>query len=280
MGLSIRPLASPSDFEAAEDVQAKAWGMAGGRGVTPKEVLIAMHDNGGLVLGAFDGKMMVGLAVMMPGNAGGRAYLYSHQTGVVPEYRSRGVGYLLKQKQREAALESGVGMIAWTFDPIIALNAYFNMGKLGAIARNYHVDYYGRMPDSINDGWPTDRFLAEWYVDPRTRSRISRSARVRPDACSVLKTGGGEPNPRCLDWEVDLKAPQALVRIPGDIVALKRTDPSEALRWRRATREVFSSYFNAGYSAVSVDRRGGALHYVLGRVRLSRNIFDRPGGPS
>lgn len=233
-----------------------------------------MHDNGGLALGAFDGRRMVGFALMMPGTAKGKAYLYSHQTGVIPEYRSSGVGYLLKQKQREAALELGVGMIAWTFDPIIALNAYFNMRKLGTIARNYHVDYYGKMRDSINYGWPTDRVLAEWYVEPQAQSKLAGLTKIRKDAHPVLKTDGAEPHPRCLDWEIDLKAPQALVRIPGDIVALKQADPSEAMRWRQATREVFSSYFRSGYSAVSIDRRRNVLQYVLRRVQLNGNIFD------
>lgn len=274
MSLSIRPLVSPAEYEEAEAVQARAWGSTGRRGITPKEVMIAMQDNGGMVLGAFSKLKMVGVAIMMAGNNRGIPYLYSHQTGVVPEFQSGGVGYMLKQKQKEVASERGVGMIAWTFDPIIARNAYFNVGKLGVVARNYHVDYYGQMNDSINYGWPTDRLLAEWYVDPKIQSRISSYARNGAKAGSVLHAAGAEPYPRCLDWEVDLSARAVLVRIPGDIVTLKKKHPSEAIRWREATRELFLSYFRGGYSTVSVIRRRGKVWYLLAKARLPPNVFE------
>lgn len=274
MSVSIRPLVSPKEYEEAEAVQARAWGSIKGRGITPKEIMIAMQDNGGMVLGAFARGRMVGVAIMMAGNIRGTPYLYSHQTGVIPEYQSAGVGYALKQKQKQVASERGTEMIAWTFDPIIARNAYFNVGKLGAIARNYHVDYYGQMNDSINYGWPTDRFLAEWYVDPKVQTRVASYAREGADATPVLRAAGGEPYPRCLDWGVDLSVPAALIRIPGDIVELKRKLPSEAIRWREATRELFVAYFRAGYSAVSVARRRGKVWYLLAKARLPLNIFE------
>ena len=270
MKLVVRPLSSPSEYEEAEKVQVSAWGMTGDVRPTPKEVMIAMHDNGGLALGAFDGKRMVGFAIMMAAYLRDTSYLYSHMTGVIPEYQSKGVGYLLKQKQKEAAAERGVGLIAWTFDPIIAKNASLNVGKLGTILRNYHVDYYGEMRDSINYGWPTDRVLAEWYLHPGTVPKSVDAGQPY----SPLKTAGTEPYPRCVDWAVARRAKRAFVRIPGDIVELKRKDGSEAIRWREATREVFKAYFGAGYSAVSLVREGGIIGYILEKVRLPKNIFS------
>lgn len=282
MGLVIRPLAIPAEFEKAEELQMSVWGGGDRRIITSKEAMIAMHHNGGLALGAFTGRKMVGFSLMMVGYLKGTVYLYSHQTGVLQECQSKGVGYLLKRKQREVAIARGFKMIAWTFDPIIARNAYFNLGKLGAVARNYHVDYYGNMRDSINYDWPTDRILAEWYVNPAIKSRIASNAKKGEETYSPLRTAGAEPYPKCLDWTVDLKAQQVLVQIPRDIIELKRHDRAEAIRWREATREVFMAYFGAGYSAVSVSNVGGLVKYVLAKVRLPRNIFmglDLPSAP-
>ena len=194
LGVRVRALSNTAEFELAEGVQASAWG-GGDRGVTPKEVLIAIQDNGGLVLGAFDGKQMVGYSLLLMGYKSGNVYMYSHQTGVAKEYQSKGVGYLLKRKQREIALRRGFHMIAWTFDPMIGRNAHFNMKKLGVISRNYLLDYYGPMNDSINWGLPTDRFLCEWFLDSPTPTRIyGLPAGVLPARRSESSRGAA-PNP-------------------------------------------------------------------------------------
>jgi predicted GNAT superfamily acetyltransferase len=273
LGVTVRPLSSRAEFVLAEGVQASAWGV-GDRGVTPKEVLIAIHDNGGLVLGAFDGKSMVGYSLLMPGYRGGTVYMYSHQTGVTKDYQSKGVGYLLKRKQREVALKRGFKMIAWTFDPLIGRNAHFNVKKLGVIARNYMVDYYGPMDDSINWGLPTDRFLCEWYLDSSTQASI-RPYRggVTNETFRVIQRTGAEPYPRCKDWSIDLSAEKVLVDIPRDIVELKKKSLDEARKWREATRDAFQHYFRAGFAAVALLETGGELRYLLAKPRLPDNVI-------
>ena len=274
MRITVRELADPKEYEQAEEVQMSAWGM-GPRGAAPKEVMIAINDNGGLVLGAFDGKKMVGFALTLVGYAAGEAYMYSHMTGVVKEYQSKGVGYLVKQKQREICLERGFRFIAWTFDPIIARNAYFNFNKLGVIARNYHEDYYGPMNDSINAGWPTDRFLCEWFIAPSAQRKVRSYARRPLDKAAVLiDKRGSEPDPLCHEWRVDLGVENALVDIPSDVVGLKARNAEEGRRWRTATREIFQAYFPAGYSAVALLQRGRGLQYLLTKADLPPSIFS------
>lgn len=273
MGIVVRPLSSRAEFEIAEGVQASAWGV-GDRGVTPKEVLIAIHDNGGLVLGAFDRNSMVGYALMMPGYNGKEVYMYSHQTGVRKEYQSKGVGYLLKRKQREVALKRGFKMIAWTFDPMIGRNAHFNMKKLGIVARNYMVDYYGPMNDSINWGLPTDRVLCEWFLETSTQRRIRASTKkVTRETFRVIDRTGAEPYPKCKDWRIDLSVDKALLDIPRDIVALKKKDLDEGKRWREATRDAFQRYFGAGFTAVALIEEKGELRYLLSKPELPENPF-------
>lgn len=273
MRIQVRPLSGPSEFEGAEEVQISAWGMGSrDRAVTPKEMMIAIHDNGGLALGAFDGDTLVGFALLFPGYNGKRVYMYSHQTGVLKEYQSRGVGYLLKQKQREFALKSGIDLIAWTFDPLIARNAYFNFTKLGTIARRYLVDYYGPMQDPANGGWPTDRFLCEWLIEPRQLSSVRSYARgPLRDAHVVIAKSGEEPYPVCRDWQIDLSVRRALLDIPSDVVKLKAADPEKARRWREATREAFLAYFSAGFTAIALIEDGGSKRYLLMKTRLPKS---------
>jgi predicted GNAT superfamily acetyltransferase len=49
----------------------------------------------------------------------------------------------LKLLQREEALDRGIELIEWTFDPLEIKNAYLNIEKLGAIARRYNINQYG-----------------------------------------------------------------------------------------------------------------------------------------
>lgn len=274
----VRPLQDPKEFQQAEEVQMSAWGM-GSREATPKEVMIAINDNGGVVLGAFEGSKLIGFALTLIGYSSGKLYMYSHMTGVSKEYQSRGIGYLLKQKQKEVALERGLDLLAWTFDPIISRNAHFNFNKLGVIARNYFVNYYGPMPDSINLGWETDRFLSEWYVKDRgPKNPPPPGSENLRDAHVAIKKGGQEPFSRCLDWEVDITARRVLVDIPSDVVALKAADPEEGKRWRVGTREVFLKYFGAGFTAVALLESPKEYRYLLTRARLRKNIFLHSAG--
>ena len=52
--------------------------------------------------------------------------------------------------------------IAWTFDPLVSRNAYFNLAKLGATAAEYLPNFYGGMNDAINGDGDTDRLLVQW----------------------------------------------------------------------------------------------------------------------
>jgi chorismate synthase len=81
----VRELEGPTEFIEAERVQKQAWGMSDLM-VTPKEIMIAIRDNGGLVLGAFDEGKLIGFALSFPGYRKGKLFMYSHQTGVAKEW--------------------------------------------------------------------------------------------------------------------------------------------------------------------------------------------------
>lgn len=241
--------------------------------VTPKEIMIAIASNGGIVLGAFDGEDMIGVSVALPGRRHGGMYMYSHITGVSRKWQSRGIGRILKEKQRELSAERGYKLVAWTFDPIIARNAYFNFVKLGVVSRTYFANYYGSMNDSINFGWETDRFLAEQFLDKKIMRMIRGSGNPMSAAHSAIKSRQTGAYLKCLDWSIDLKAPSVLVDVPKDVLAMKSSHAEEAVRWRLATREVFQTYFDKGFTAVRLLEQIGGFSYLLKKVPLPTNIF-------
>src|SRR5262249_14543561 len=107
--------------------------------LSPVRHLVVTKNAGGFSLGAWDGHRLAGVTLSVPANISGRRAYYSHMTGVRTEYQAHGIGARLKWAQRQRALSEGIDYIRWTFEPVKARNAYFNLEKLGATAREYKV---------------------------------------------------------------------------------------------------------------------------------------------
>ena len=109
----------------------------------------------------------------MPGVRDGKPFQWSHMLGVEAGYRNTGLGRRLKLEQRRLVMASGLDLIAWTFDPLQALNAHLNFAKLGTTAREYHQDAYPDSTSALHAGTPTDRLVAEWWL---RSERVVRAA--------------------------------------------------------------------------------------------------------
>ena len=109
--------------------------------LSPVRHLVVTRNAGGHSLGAWDGEKLAGFTLSVPAYINGRRAIYSHMTGVRPEYQSVGVGASLKWAQRARALADGIDYIRWTFEPAKARNAFFNLEKLGASVREYRVNF-------------------------------------------------------------------------------------------------------------------------------------------
>src|ERR1700680_5146567 len=195
--VEVRLVRSHDEFAACEAMSRDIWGAAQ-RNVVPRELLLTMQLNGGLVHGAFlpDGRL-VGFCFAFAGVRDGQLRLCSHQLGVLPQFRSAGIGIALKQAQGRDARRLGYQLVSWTFDPLEARNAYINLHRLGCVARLYHRNHYGVMEDELNRGLPSDRFEAEWWL------RTPKPATPPGEPMVVLRVAGdGEP-----------------VRQPGDLNA-------------------------------------------------------------
>jgi predicted GNAT superfamily acetyltransferase len=209
------------------------------------ELLRALAHAGCYVVGAYAGTRMVGASAGFF-TAPPTLALHSHITGVAPGREHRGVGFALKVHQRAWAVARGLATVVWTFDPLVARNAWFNLAKLGAAATGYLEDFYGPMTDAINAGTASDRLLLTWRLqDPAVAAACAGTPR-RPAV-----PDGAEP---ALEIGPDLEpvarttgAPAVTVAVPPDV---ERLDPDQRRAWRAAVREALGGRL-AGGAAVT-----------------------------
>ena len=179
--IEIRPLQEHAEFAEAVRLQRTIWGFEDLE-LLPVRFFVVANKVGGQTIGAFDGNRMVGFLLGIPGlKPGGAVYMHSHMMGVLAEYRNGGVGRALKLAQRTDALEQGVKLIEWTFDPLQIKNAFFNIERLGAVVSRYVLNQYGITSSALQAGLPTDRCIAEWYLDSvRVRATIEAIPTAKP----------------------------------------------------------------------------------------------------
>ncbi len=266
----LRRLQSHDDYKACERLQQQAWDFSDGLDVIPLTNLVTAQKWGGLVLGAFDesgelGGFCYGFLGRDP--ADGRLLHCSHMLAVDERARNAGLGARLKWAQRDYALEQGLDVIVWTYDPLESVNACLNFGKLGGLSDDYQINLYGETTSRLHEGTPTDRLTLKWMIDsPRVERRaegergpvaiaVATDDIDAPWALQVDGWGPGEP-------ALDLDARRVRCRIPVSVQQVKEADAGAAVAWREATRAVFTGYFERGYFArecvrVAGDAAGG-----------------------
>jgi len=159
----LRNCTALEEFHLCVALQKEVWGFSDAE-LVPLRIFSLAPKIGGQVVGAWDGETFVGYAMAIPGNRYGRPYLHSHMVAVKEGYRNSGLGRRLKLFQREDAIARGYELMEWTFDPLEIKNSYFNLERLGAIARRYNVNQYGITNSPLQGNLPTDRLVAEWWM--------------------------------------------------------------------------------------------------------------------
>ena len=175
--ITIRKCNGLEELRRAVALQKEVWNFTDAE-LVPLRLFVVAEKVGGQVLGAFDAGEMVGFALAVPGVRGGHSYLHSHMLAVRKEYRNGGLGRRIKLFQREEALERGIELIEWTFDPLEIKNAYLNIERLGAIARRYTINQYGITTSPLQGGLPTDRLIAEWWLRSRRVEHLLKEGSV------------------------------------------------------------------------------------------------------
>ena len=159
--------------------------------LVPVRIFVLANKIGGHVIGAFDENVLVSFALALPGIRNGHTYLHSQMLAVRQQYRDAGLGRRMKLFQREDALARGFELMEWTFDPLEIKNAYLNIEKLGAIARRYNVNQYGITSSPLQGGLPSDRLVAEWWMQSRRVGRVLATVRGHFKSASAHRRSRG-----------------------------------------------------------------------------------------
>jgi predicted GNAT superfamily acetyltransferase len=146
----------------------------------------------------------------------------------------------LKWGQREKSLELGVKFIKWTFQPVLARNAFFNLEKLGAVIPHYEPNFYGTdYPEGGKTlGLDSDRLFAEWHLETKKVIALSKAEKyVEP----------GEV--------------RQAIEIPKNWNELVKTDLKEAIDQQQRIKGEFEKAFDEGLVARGFDRENA--RYLL-----------------
>jgi chorismate synthase len=227
--IAIRHLQTREELDDCVAFQHAIWGPTFNE-VVPRTILLIVGKLGGIVAGAFEDDRLIGFVFGLTGLKDGRLVHWSDMLAVDPACRDHGIGRQLKAFQRDAVVARGVTEMYWTYDPLVARNAHFNINRLGAEIVEYVPDMYGTTGSALHGNVPTDRFVVRWGL---TESPV-QARETRPG---------------------DLR-----VSIPG--VA----DAAATAEWRARTRADFLAAFADGYRVVGFARDGDQAYYTLTRV--------------
>lgn len=232
-GVEVREL-NGDEIALAQEVVGEVWGR---QQIPQSNLLRAFAHAGSTLLAAVVDERPVGMTLGFLGWTGG-LHLHSHMTAVVPSHLSSGVGYALKLSQRAVCLREGIDEVRWTYDPLVARNARFNLVKLGAVVMALHPNFYGAMDDIVNAGEDSDRFEVSWMLE--SRRVLAALARQPQPAADVVRSHA----------------------IPRDYTTLSRTDPAAAKAARAAARDAVLAAQGEG---LAVEWEDGAYRFTRPR---------------
>lgn len=233
----VRTLTELTELQGAAALLGDIWGVPDKPPMTA-ELLRALAKADSYVAAAYDGATMVGVCVGFHSAPAART-MHSHIAGVTPAMAGRHVGFALKLHQRAWCLERGITLIEWTYDPVVARNAYFNLGKLGARVAEYLPDFYGVMGDGINRHDQSDRILVHWSLETA----------VVADACAGTPVRPVVPPGAAASW----------VAVPHDVELLRLVDLEQARSWRLKVREQLTTALATGGQVEGFDKERGYL---------------------
>jgi len=241
--IEVRECRTFEELDACVELQREVFGYTDLE-ISPRRYLILSRRAGGWTLGAFDQDRLVGFVHHLVAVRGASEIIgYSHMMAVAREFQNRGVGARLKWAQRERAISEGRSYITWTWNPMHARNAHFNLNRLGVTVHSYAPNFYGPERSGQGDGPPyidSDRLFADWDLN---------STRV------AARASGKLPGP--------LPDPIDTIEIPSDWNALLRQDQSAARREQQRVRSEFQRAFAAHLVCAGFQRDAARPRYLL-----------------
>src|SRR4051812_2698903 len=242
--VDIREVSTIKDFDACIRLQREAFGLPDLE-ISPRRHLIVSNRAGGWTLGAFVDSKLIGFVHHLAAVKDDFIFGYSHMMAVDATFQNKGVGAQLKWAQRTRALNEGRDYIKWTFEPMRARNAHFNLNRLGVVVREYAANFYGTdysthpAEQGSVSGLDSDRLFASWDLnDPRVEAFSRREEFALGDA-------------------------ERTVEIPADFAALLKSDPESAKREVQRVRNEFVQTLSEGFVCRAFDRHSERPRYLF-----------------
>jgi predicted GNAT superfamily acetyltransferase len=234
--ITVRHCSTLEEYDECVRLQLVTWGADQ---VVPVPLFVVARETGGQTLGAFAGDQMVGFTLGLAGIHDGKPIIHSHMTAVLAEFRDRGIGRMLKLAQRNDCLSRDIHLVEWTFDPLELKNAHFNINRLGAVVKRYIPNCYGITESPLHAGLPTDRLMAEWYLDSPRVNAVMRGEIPRASRAAMRIT------------------------IPQEISERKQIDPAAGERVQSEMRARFLEYTSKGFVVTGLEIGPRDASYVL-----------------
>lgn len=267
--IDVRPLRTAEDYAACVALQMATWG-AGFREAVPATILRIAQRLGGVATGAFaaDGTLL-GFVFGMTGVEDGAVVHWSDMLAVRDDLRNHGIGRRLKLHQRDAVRAAGATRMYWTYDPMLARNAHFNLTRLGARVVEFVPDMYGADTGSALHGDSgTDRFIVVWPLAARGDAPAPASAPDDAQDAPILNDGaadGRDAEPARIARDMP---PRVRVEVPSDVLAVQQASPARAAHWRATGRHALQWALAHGYAVERFVHDAAAERgfYVLART--------------
>lgn len=260
MKVELRNLTTHEEMNDCLRLQGEIWGLSDLGKTSPVTLssLTVTCPRTGFLLGWFIEDRMIATTIIMgtlePGTVFGRMF------GILAGYRNSGIGYEIHRTLFPFLVSNGASRMVWAYEPLEGRNANLYLNKSGGVVFSYRPDFYQDV-DAMSAGIPADRFLVRSDLDsPRTKTALSTGLPTLPVEKALdrfpVATGSSLPDEDCV-----------LVRIPGELQDVKRTDPAGATAFRTETRAIFLEYINRrGYcsrSLISGMTDGARVNYYL-----------------
>lgn len=269
VGIEIRHVRTHAEFVACVDLQMATWG-AGFREAVPATILKISQRLGGVTAGAFaDDGALLGFVFGMTGVEHGDIVHWSDMLAVRPDMQNHGLGRRLKAFQREAVRALGATRMYWTYDPLVARNAHFNLNRLGARVSEYVPDMYGADTGSaMHSGFGTDRFIVVWPVGAGDDEGVPEPRPEDAPGAPILNDGVAEGRTVDVARFAATHPPHVRVEIPADVFRVHAASLADAVRWRGSTRRALQWALAHGYAVerLTFDRASQRCFYLLART--------------
>ena len=270
MNITIRNLHSNKEYFEIIELQKIIWRLHNYNDCIPNHIYMAVSEIGGVVLGAFAGKKMVGFLMAFVGHTEEKGvHHHSHILGVHPDYASDNIGFRLKKAHYDSAKPQGIKLITWTYDPLQGPNATLNISKLGGIVRTYKVNYYGEVmgESDLVSGIASDRFWVEWLIQTeRVKNHVNGSSKPKNNLSEYTIITEVEKDESNFKKMTNFHKPtieKIAIEIPIDFQSIFDQNKKIAIDWRLKTREIFLECFQSGYIVTGFVHTQNGNFYLL-----------------